>query len=286
MQKTLGRMFTVDTNLLAFTTPRRFLMGLAVWLKEPVILPPTVIFEVKRRLLDRAVDTYIVELPTVKDRFRQEQDEQFKGILTGAIDGFVEKDLPSAKGVFVRKDVNIREEGFVRTSIPNNIFVGRVPISENRDKRIAVETIASNVHRMVTSNMGSIHHVRFNQWGKNQYGLNEDFIYEPDAFMEHMLGHHFEDVVHQVAINMTLSNKERSMEENRFSLDNFVQKLAKSMPLCSNVIDEQERHISNRHSRWEYGRKLIQEDLWITARSVEDKRVARLRTARKAISEL
>ncbi len=85
MQKTLGRMFTVDTNLLAFTTPRRFLMGLAVWLKEPVILPPTVIFGVKRRLLDRAVGTYIVELPTVKDRFRQGQDEKFKEILTEAI---------------------------------------------------------------------------------------------------------------------------------------------------------------------------------------------------------
>ncbi len=161
-----------------------------------------------------------------------------------------------------------------------------VPIEENRDRHIAAETLVSNVNNMVTSNMGSINHTLFNQWGKEQYGLNENFIYSPDAFVQYALGNNLGEAVHQIAINMTLSHKERSGAEYKSSLNNFIRNLHATMPFCSNAIDLQERHSSSRDIRWKEGHEMIREASWATARAVEDKRIARMREARKAISRL
>ncbi len=276
-------MFTVGTNLLAFTTPRRFLMGLSAYLLDPIFLPPTVLVETKTRMFERAMDEHTETASYRQGNVSNKQAEQRKELIQKAVDLFVSEDLPDAKGIFVVRDVNAVEASLVRRIIPNRIFTASVAIGDNNDKRISVETIASDVHYMVTSNMGSIHHARFNQWVHYQYGFNEDFIYAPDAFVHHTLGDKLEEAVHQIAINMTLSNRVRSNSEYRTSLDNFIRNLRPTMPLCSSVIELEERHSPSKNLRWRQGREMIQKEPWRTARAVEEKRVARMSSAGDAI---
>jgi len=277
-------MFTVDTNLIAFVTPRRFLMGMAAYLSDPIFLAPTVASETKRRILESTMDYIVGKDATPQGDMSVEYIEQCGKLVQYAVDLFVDKDLPAAKGIFISQDVNIYRAAVVRKQIPDEIFTIGIPIRENRDKRIAVETIASDVYSMVTSNMGSINHTLFNEWGREKYGLNQNFIYTPDTFVQNTFGHKFREAAHQIAINMTLSHRMRSDAENRRSLDNFIKNLKPWMPSCSNVIDLEERDSPSRNLRWEHGQELIKEELWATARAVEDKREGRKSSASEANS--
>ncbi|MCY4657272.1 MAG: hypothetical protein OXC80_10725 [Gammaproteobacteria bacterium] len=92
--------FTVDTNLLAFITPRRFLMGVAAYLSAPIFLPPTVAMETKRRMFERTVvhDTKRSRRPPPEAG--EDAAAQYEMLIQNAVDQFVDEDLPDAHGIF------------------------------------------------------------------------------------------------------------------------------------------------------------------------------------------
>ncbi len=229
------------------------------------------------------MQAYRKKSPLLKSNASSEYFDAYEKAIQGAVFPFVDEDLADAEGIFVCQAANSREALSVDEEMPDNIFTVGTPINLNRDKQIAVETIASGVKNMVTSNMASINHALFNQWTNEHYGFNENFIYYPDLFAQIALGHKFKEAVHQVAINMTLSNQVRSKAENQSSIQNFIKNLREAMPCTSNVINIEEHHSPDRNFRWQHARQLIQEENWKTTRMVEEKRKSRMRAALRQI---
>ena len=211
---TVATLHVADVNLIAPTNARRALVGLACMAGEKIGLTPEVVqsgagvigHEAVRREARRqrragrelGIQAALDIRSRVSDWFTRRVDDP---------DGpyRVVCSAPSEK----QRAVNLEARFPVQTFHDANLT------ARDSDRRILAEALAGNADMVVTNNLRSINHARFNRWCEAELGRNTPFVMAADAgFHQVVMDHNLGDrELVLAALAMCVSDRPRSDTE-------------------------------------------------------------------------
>lgn len=273
-----------DTNLLLHPTPRRFLLGAAGYREEPVLLAPTVAFELERNLP-------VVESLAWERRARESDAHMPEGQTramrqatgTAALRWLQEEmerpDSPLKCMVLFDSEISMAARA-IRRGIPDEAFVVRgTKDNPNGDEMVVSEAIAYGADLLLTNNVQTLDHRLLNAWASKEHGYNHPFLCDADTGLGMVLEGNFMRDAHWVACCMSVSGDERPDDAQTQSFLRFVHNLRQAFPRTACAMRAYELQEDGAEIR-RSARAAIQEDpRWNLVRDCEMRRVSAVRKA-------
>ena len=268
----------IDTNLIARPTPRRFLMGLSAGTGVSLAITPTV--------REESLETCMyAERAFIRER--AEWDDQYFDLVYKSVTDWFDRDVLAPGGVIeVCKAKNLAERARWLDQLPMRAFKSPSYGETTHDMQIVADALAGGAEWVMTNNCKTMFHNAVNSWALRTGVRNAPFLLQPAFAVEQWLdrsGRTFPDeaFLHQCAINMVMPNTRQSPERERDLLLRFAERLNQTMPAIGYAVQIEEQG-THRDARWELGAKMITEPEWKLARTIESKRMEKMRKARSA----
>lgn len=275
----MSRIYVADNMLISRPTPRRFLIGLATQIGEPVCVTPKIVDQAQTSVARIESQNIMARLDDKGIEYKDRLGELIQGV-EGAVRQWINEEFLSSSGPIrcIGQDPDTHGASVeLARRIPVDLFKEKDETKLENDLIIVSEAIAAGADLVITNNMNSINHPDLNRWIIENGLRNSQLVQPPALALPRLVGRQLDEFCHRAAINMTLSKTPRSPEAEMESFDWFVENLYEQLAYCSNTIVIEERNSEMRDQRWKEGRDRIAEVEWQQARGVEDSRLAKVR---------
>ncbi len=175
----------LDTNLVAYETPRRVITGSVSQRGGKIVVLPTVRESAIRRL--RSEEATYWDRKTMEERFDSNTAMRITAACEDAVQGWFEDLIRSHNGPYeaIEHDWQTRQQARrIGRNLPDkSVKKGRRGELEDRD--ILGEAIVEQVTLLTTHNLESISHERINEWLKNILkARSRAMLVDPDECMK------------------------------------------------------------------------------------------------------
>lgn len=277
-----------DTNLLLHSTPRRYLLGVAAYRDEPVLLTPTVALELELNLPEVEYQAWKRRAKEIDANAPDHLVERLQDAAGMASASWLRHELARPDGPLRRMDRSdgsfVREARAIRRHLPDAAFAVRgteaVPTG---DERVVSEAIAYGADLLLTNNVQSMNHHVVNEWATREHGYNHPFLCDGDSGLGLVLGEDFQRKAHWVACCMSVSLEARSEASQTESFHRFAANLRQTFPrsACAMHVCEAQADgvATRRHAR----EAIASERMWAKVRDCDMRRVKAVREAAAAL---
>lgn len=269
----------VDTHLLGFPTPRRFLMGMAVLLEQHFYATDEVVRETQITAGKRVGEYWSARLrkslPDLPDHAADKAVDAAERASAEWCDLFFSShpDLiqvlsPSSNSCHI-----------VSAELPDNVLSGKRSLLYSQDRAIICQVLAGGADMFLTSNTNTIRHSRLNRWVLESGRRNASLVFSPGDGLEVLCEGRYEELIHRASIAMTLPEIPRSPEEELGILLQFAQDLESNIAGSGEIIQDEEITNPSSSMRWQLARESIGHHQWKEAREIEANRLSMSRNA-------
>ena len=181
--------FALDTQLLAYETPRRLLHGIAAEIDAGIIVLPEVKREVGERLKTNEQGRWIEQLLDDR-RYSDEQRERIVREAGAAAGEWFADELARTDNRWAAQDETLREAWEARL-IARNLPVGvvkRSGLEPEGDRLIVAQAAVYGVRLLTTNNLKTINHKEANAWFAQTVGANHNVVQTPDETLDELSG--------------------------------------------------------------------------------------------------
>ena len=181
--------FALDTQLLAYETPRRLLHGIAAEIETEIVVLPEVGREVSERLEANEQGRWIEQLLD-DPRYSDEQRERIVREAGAAAAEWFADELARSDNRWTAQKETLREAWEARL-IARNLPVGvvkRSGLEPEGDKLIIAQAAVHGVRLLATNNFRTINHKEANAWLTRTVGANHDVVRTPDETLDELSG--------------------------------------------------------------------------------------------------
>ena len=175
----------LDTNLIAWETPRRLLHGISKETDLSVTVLPQVHEEAAKWLVENEKDLW-VERVGEDDAYTGTQREQIVERASEAVREWFEEELKRTETPWSLQGETF-EQGVNARRIARNLPVGvvrRGPIEATGDRLVVAQAAVHGVTLLATNDLKSIHHESANDWFKNTLRVNHAVVRTPDECLK------------------------------------------------------------------------------------------------------
>ena len=179
-----------DTNLLAYETSRRMLLGVAQETGHALVVLPEVFRETRRRIAAVTTENWIDRLDP-DDRFTDAQKASIvEGAAAGAVAGF-EEAVQRPDNAFEAISGSLEETWAahrIARNLPRGIVRNLGAGNMEGDPLVLAEAVVFDVTLLSTNNLNTIWHGPANEWAARVFARRTQLVYTPDETLSHLSG--------------------------------------------------------------------------------------------------